>query len=205
MIYTVEEARAAIDAGKLIVVNTDTVLGIIGDGDNKTSVDTLYKLKQRERTKSAVVLLKDAADLSQYAQDIHPYVQTFIERFWPGALTLIVTAKPSKIPKTYLANTSSIGVRVPKAQHLLQLLGTTDKTIISTSANMSGKPPLRTLSEAKAIFGEAVVYWSTEETVVKDTLPSTIVDVRNAQGWTLLREGVITKEVLWNALDKKEK
>jgi len=202
MIYTVEEALASIDAGKLVVVQTDTVLGIIGDGNNETTVAQLYALKHREEEKSFVVFIKEQTDAVRYVSHIPRYADKFMSVFWPGALTLVFDVKemPSQ---PYLSDNASIGLRVPNAKHLLSLLAKTDKTIISTSANLSGQKPLSSLTEAHKVFGDDVVYWDyrIEEQVM--SCPSTVVDARAEAGWQILREGALTKEVLWQALDNE--
>jgi len=204
MIHTVEQAHAAIAAGELVVVQTDTVLGIIGDGSNEAVVRKLYALKKRDKNKAFVVLLHARTSVEKYVESIPAYAKKFMTAFWPGALTLVFLTNASQAQQPYLSNGTSIGLRIPKAAHLLTLLAQTDKTIISTSANMSNEAPLSSLKEAKNVFGDDVVYWGYEQQISTVDAPSTVVDVTNKDGWQILREGMITKEMLWEVLDRKE-
>jgi len=204
MIHTVEQANAAIAAGKLVVVQTDTVLGIIGDGDNEATVRKLYGLKKRARDKSLIVLLPAQASVQKYVKNVPAYAKKFMTAFWPGALTLVFATNETQTQRTYLADETSIGLRVPDAEHLLALLAQTDKTIVSTSANVSNENPLTSLKEAQGVFGTDVVYWDYTMSDASKMQPSTLVDVREQEGWQILRTGSVTKEMLWDVLDLKE-
>lgn len=202
MIQTIEEALEAINAGKIIAVRTDTVFGFIADGTNQNTISHLYEVKKRDLNKGYIVFVASIEQAKMYAKSIPSYAYKLMEAFWPGALTCIFPVKKSKSQAMYLPDGASIGIRIPNELHLLALLEKTDKTIISTSANISGEPTLTSLGQIAKAFGGEVVCWDFQSHTTTNNLASTIIDCQEKDTWRLLREGSIKKEAIWNILDE---
>jgi L-threonylcarbamoyladenylate synthase len=58
--------------GKVILYPTDTIWGIGCDATNTKAVQRIYKLKQRDDSKSMIILLNDAEKLADYVDEVPP-------------------------------------------------------------------------------------------------------------------------------------
>ena len=88
-------ATSAVQSGQLVVIPTDTVYGIGCDAFDADAVHRLLAAKGRGRDVPPPVLIGEMRTLDGIATDIEPYVRDLVERFWPGALTVVVRAQPS--------------------------------------------------------------------------------------------------------------
>ena len=86
----IEQAIAALRAGEVVAIPTDTVYGLAASLDHPLAIERIYEIKGREATKAIPVLVDSAQrlfDLAEVDQDI---VSRVANVFWPGALTLVV-------------------------------------------------------------------------------------------------------------------
>ncbi|MDI9629478.1 MAG: L-threonylcarbamoyladenylate synthase, partial [Acidobacteriota bacterium] len=147
-------AEQALAAGQLIVLPTDTVYGIAADALQADAVQALLDAKRRGRDMPPPVLISEPAMLRALVADVPPEVDALINRFWPGALTLIMKAQASL--RMDLGRTEgTIAVRVPDhadARAVLRRVG----PLAVSSANTSGQPPATTVDEAIAQLGASV-------------------------------------------------
>ncbi|MCC7332909.1 MAG: threonylcarbamoyl-AMP synthase [Flavobacteriales bacterium] len=124
-------------SGGIILYPTDTVWGIGCDATNEEAVKKIYELKQREDSKSMIVLVSSDAMLQKYVVDVPPLAWDIIDLATKP--TTIIYPKARLIAKNAVAIDGSVGIRMVKnnfAHHLIQKF---NKPIISTSANISGK------------------------------------------------------------------
>jgi L-threonylcarbamoyladenylate synthase len=132
----IEKASKVAKNGGIIVYPTDTVYGIGCDPYNKKSVDRIYQIKQRPKTKPFPILAYSLDVVSEIA-DFDNDSKKIASKFWPGPLTLILKLKDEKL-KESLNLHEKIAIRVPNNQCLLNLLKMS-KLLIGTSANLSGE------------------------------------------------------------------
>jgi L-threonylcarbamoyladenylate synthase len=118
---------------------------------------------------------------------------SFMDRFWPGPLTLLLPAKENLSP--YItAGTHSVAVRIPGESFALRLAQYARFPITATSANPSGKPPAQDTGTVVDYFGDTIDL-IIDGGPTKGLLPSTIVDVRG-ENIEIVREGAIKRDVL---------
>src|SRR5512147_1450655 len=79
---------------KLVAFPTDTVYGLGTLAFDGLTALKLYIAKERPPEKAIPILIADNADLAQIAIDIPPIAYRLMERFWPGALTLVLPKEP---------------------------------------------------------------------------------------------------------------
>ncbi|WP_419850720.1 L-threonylcarbamoyladenylate synthase [Candidatus Poriferisocius sp.] len=128
----VEMAAAELQAGRAVIIPTDTVYGLAALPDN---VDLLFELKQRPADKAVAILVARPTDAEELFDPL-PATRRLMEECWPGALTIVQDGR---------------GVRCP--DHLLvQALAAAVGPIATTSANLSGQPTPHTAAEAAASF-----------------------------------------------------
>ena len=134
----VQKAASAISDGAVIVFPTDTVYGLGCNPYNHDAVLSLYEIKKREKTKPFPVIGYSKEELERIAE-FNPLEEKIAEKFWPGAITLILKVKDREIQKS-LSLGEKIAVRVPNNKCTLALLKEC-KLLVGTSANISGARP----------------------------------------------------------------
>ena len=181
--------------GGLVAFPTDTVYGVGTLVFDEQAVESIYAAKERPVEKAIPVLIGDAADLGQVAEEIPLFASRLIERFWPGPLTVLVPKK-SSVPVVVSA-TATVGVRVPDhevARALLRLAG----PMAVTSANISSQPSPSTAEEVHQQLGGRIAL-IIDGGRTPGGVPSTLVDCTGAE-IQILREGPITREQLLNTI-----
>ncbi len=166
---------------------TDTVYGLGTSMGCDAALERVYQVKQRPRSLALPLLLADVSDLTRVAHPVPELAWQLAERFWPGALTLVLP-KAAAVP--YLVSaTSSVAVRLPDHPVPRDLARGLGLPITGTSANLSGLPSPITAQEVVRQLASGV-------DLVIDGGPcqagieSTIVDL-SSDVPLLLREGAI--------------
>ncbi|WP_193017452.1 L-threonylcarbamoyladenylate synthase type 1 TsaC [Proteus sp. FME41] len=143
----------ALQNNKVIAYPTEAVFGIGCDPDSEQAVMALLELKQRSIEKGLILIADNYEQLKPYIDD-SALTQTQRERMfasWPGPVTWVIPAKPTT-PKWLTGKFSSLAVRVTNHSLVKALCLTYGKPLVSTSANLSGLPPCRTVEEVKEQF-----------------------------------------------------
>ncbi|MGB8648072.1 MAG: L-threonylcarbamoyladenylate synthase [Anaerolineae bacterium] len=130
-------AVALLEQGEVIALPTDTVYGVAADGLNPDAIEKLYAVKKRSRDKAIPLLLASAEDLALVVAEAPRGARVLAERFWPGALTLVVRAREN-LPAILRAGGNSVAVRVPDHPTPRALAQTLGRPLAATSANLSG-------------------------------------------------------------------
>jgi len=138
--------------GQLVVFPTDTVYGVGSFAFDAVAVERLFAAKQRPSDKGIPILLADIADLDKVARDIPSVARTYIAKFWPGPLTLVVPRHPS-LPAN-LAPNDSVAVRIPDSDIARAIIRQAGGAVAATSANLSGQSPAQTAVEGMAYLGD---------------------------------------------------
>ena len=175
---------------------TDTLYGLGVDALNVEALQKLKELKGRsaaENKKPISILVADMAMAAEYAE-VTPLAQALAAKFLPGKLTLILKAK-SNLPDELTAGSGTIGIRIPKHMLCLNIVREFGRPVTATSANVAGEEPMRSVPEILAQFGEKanMIGRVIDSGELLESLPSTVVDARNAKP-LLLREGAVSKE-----------
>jgi len=188
-----EAAREAIAAGECIVLPTDTVYGIGANAFSAEAVQRLLDAKGRGRDMPPPVLIAEPGMLDALGVNVSTFARRLADRFWPGALTLVVEMQSSL--RLDLGETGgTIALRVPDHDAARSLLRRTGPLAVS-SANASGHPSATTIDEAIAQLGDSVsVYLDAGPT--PGPVASTIVEFVSDPAGVVLREGVISYETI---------
>lgn len=195
-------ARQALGRGELAVLPTDTVYGVAADAFTPEAVDRLLEAKGRGRQSPPPVLIPDTATLGALAAHVTDPVRTLAEKFWPGALTIVLEANPSL--SWDLGETGgTVALRIPNQPLTLELLRETGPLAVS-SANRTGEPAAKTIDEARGMLGDSIAVYLDAGEVSGDGTASTIVDgtgLTNDGGeLRVLRDGGVSREALAEAL-----
>jgi L-threonylcarbamoyladenylate synthase len=123
----------------LIVYPTETVYGLGADALSEDAVLKVYAAKNRPLSKPISIAVSDMNMLDAVAV-VDDATQTFIERFLPGPVTVILPAK-SCLPEILTGGTGLVGIRWPDHKIALAIIARFDSPITATSANVSGEKP----------------------------------------------------------------
>lgn len=179
-------------AGKVVSFPTDTVpaLAVLPD-----RAELIFAVKKRSSDKPLILMGASSSDLWPYVKGSPEELtiwQKIAQKHWPGALTLVLPAS-SLVPTTMNPNdSSSIGIRVSDRLIARTILAQTGP-LATTSANLSGEPPLETMTQIEAAFPEVLVLDCDrleKEGKIGSGLPSTVAKWTN-HGWQILRQGSI--------------
>ncbi|UQN30219.1 L-threonylcarbamoyladenylate synthase [Brachybacterium kimchii] len=191
-----QAAQDALSDGGLIVLPTDTVYGIGADAFTPDAVQALLDAKDRGRDAPPPVLVGDPAVLLGLAVDVPEYAERLTEAFWPGALTLILTAQPSL--NWDLGETrGTVALRMPDDEVTLELLRRTGPLAVS-SANRHGKPAALSVMDAATQLGDRVEVYLDGGPARLGTA-STIIDT-TVEPAEIVREGALTREQIVEAV-----
>ncbi|MEG2173588.1 MAG: L-threonylcarbamoyladenylate synthase, partial [Desulfovibrionaceae bacterium] len=164
------------------------------------AVTRVYQVKRRNVQLPLPVIVADATQILALAV-WEPLFEALVERFWPGPLTLLLTALPH-VPSMLTGGTGRIAVRIsshPAAHVLSSALG---GALVSSSANISGRPPVTKVNSLDFALLSAVDGMILDGPEPTGNAPSTLVElVKDMPQPTLrvLRPGAITVPQLASA------
>jgi L-threonylcarbamoyladenylate synthase len=176
-------------AGKVVSFPTDTVPAL---GALPKKAGLIFAKKKRQPDKPLILMGACAEDLWNYVRGSAGEFarwREIAERYWGGALTLVLPASEI-VPKEMNPHTpNTIGIRVPDCRIAQEILSQTGP-LATTSANLSGKPPLRTMKAITEEFPDLISLEEEESEVQGSGLPSTVAKW-TGEGWEILRQGSI--------------
>jgi L-threonylcarbamoyladenylate synthase len=152
----VAKAFKILQEGGIILYPTDTIWGIGCDATNTEAVQKIYQLKQRDEAKSMIILLDTENKLESYVSEVNPLAYDLIE-YAENPLTLVMPGAKNISP-ALIATDGSIAIRVTSNQFCQQLIQRLRKPLVSTSANISGKPSPQYFSQIDQEIIDGVDY-----------------------------------------------
>jgi L-threonylcarbamoyladenylate synthase len=184
----ISAAVTTVQASGLVVLPTDTVYGLGTDAFSPDGVAALLAAKGRGRDMPPPVLVGSVRAAAALTDTLGAFGQDLIDEFWPGPLTLVLTA--SSTLKWDLGDTNgTVAVRMPLHPVALELLRRTGPMAVS-SANKTGAPAPTTAAEAEEQLGDSVEVYL-DGGPCADNVPSTIVDLTGGMP-RILRAGAIS-------------
>ena len=185
------EAVAALRAGQLVILPTETVYGLAADAANPVAVAAIFEAKGRPRFNPLIAHVADAAAAEAIAL-FDPAARTLAEAFWPGPLTLVAPVRDrDRVCDLARAGLDSVAVRVPGHRRARAVIADFGGPVVAPSANRSGRPSPTTFADAVEETGSAAA-------AVIDGgdcavgVESTVVSVLDGRV-TLLRPGAVTR------------
>jgi L-threonylcarbamoyladenylate synthase len=183
-------AVAALHAGEVIGLPTETVYGLAADAMNPSAVARIFALKGRPVDHPLIVHIADAAALPRFARDIPDSARQLAAAFWPGPLTLILR-RQANVPDAVTGGQDTVGLRAPAHPLAQQLLRAFGGGLAAPSANRFGRISATRAEHVRDEFGAQVP-------LVLDGGPctvgieSSIIDL-SAQPPRILRPGAISR------------
>ncbi|HVY91878.1 MAG TPA: L-threonylcarbamoyladenylate synthase [Bryobacteraceae bacterium] len=196
-VEALDRAEAAIRLGQVVAIPTDALYALVADPFDLRAVRQVYHAKGRENHRPLPIFVRDTLMVEELVREVTPRFQVLARRFWPGPLTIIMTASPT-LPLRATGNTGRLAVRQSKSRLVDELLTRLDQPLIATSANLSGRPTCTTGIEVFGVMDGRV-------DLVLDAGPSigigaTTLDITEVD-WRLIREGAIPRTEIAECLD----
>ena len=188
----IEAAVEVLERGEVIALPTDTVYGIGAHGFLGAAIAQLYEIKRRDRLKAIALLLAGAEDVQRVAVRVPDIAWRLAERFWPGALTLVLP-RALDVLDVLTGGGDAVAVRVPDHAVALGLIRALGAPLAATSANLSGQPEACTAAEVLSALGERVSF-VLDGGRCPGGVASTVVDV-TVQPPVVRRPGPLAREV----------
>ncbi|NUN64416.1 L-threonylcarbamoyladenylate synthase [Pseudanabaena biceps] len=180
---------AAARSGQLVSFPTDTVPALAVRPDRSGDI---YTLKQRSPNKPLILMASRWQEFLPFLDIEHPALlvwQKVAEQYFAGAVTLVLPAsdRGCKLNQGF----TTLGVRIPDHQTAIAILQQTG-AMLTTSANLSNQPPLRSMGEISDTFPSVMTLGDSGNVheIVGSGAPSTVVEW-TADGWIVRRQGAV--------------
>ncbi|HTN06931.1 L-threonylcarbamoyladenylate synthase [Agriterribacter sp.] len=170
----VDRCLQVVQAGGIILYPTDTVWGLGCDATNPAAVQRIYQIKQREESKSMIVLLTAERDVIKYVTQ--PDLRVFDYLDETTKPTTVIYKGAIGMAPNLMAPDGSIAIRIVKDDFCTHLIKRLRKPLVSTSANISGKPApafFSTIDPAIIAAADYVVQYRQDDT--RAAQPSAVI------------------------------
>ena len=172
-------------AGKIGVMPTDTIYGIVGSALNPKTVEEIYSLRKRETDKPMIVLIFSLDDLKKFDIALTKIQENFLNKIWPNPVSIVLSCTSKKFSYLHRGK-KSLAFRIPKNEILLEILKTVGP-LVAPSANPEGVSVAETVDEAKKYFGNKVAFYIDGERLKSE--PSTVIQLNDNGSYKILRQG----------------
>jgi L-threonylcarbamoyladenylate synthase len=191
--FVLEYSTRLILAGKVVAFPTDTFYCLGADPFNLAAVSEVFRIKRRTADRPLPLLVASLDQAADLTEDPPRLFFKLAEKFWPGALTLVVPAS-RLIPFKVTGNTGRVGLRWPRAPLAVALIAAANRPLTGTSANLTEHPACSTAAQVDLQVGEALPL-ILDGGPAQGELASTVIELRGERG-RIVRHGPITESEL---------
>ena len=177
-----------LEAGRAVILPTETVYGIFAKALDQEAVDYIYELKRRSREKALNLNVANEEGVRIYSKNQPSYLTKLIDSFLPGPLTIILQAN-EKVPDWIHSGMSTVGFRMPAHPKTLESIRKYGP-LVGPSANLSGHASGTKYEAIIKEFDQVIPGF--EDDAFLTGQDSTILDISGAKA-RILRQGSITK------------
>ena len=174
-------------SGKIIAFPTDTVYGVGALLNDLEGINKIYELKHRDNSKPLAILAPSIESILPYIEYPKVEVMELMERYWPGALTIIFN-KNQENKVLFNTEFNTIAFRIPSSNIALSILSKFGP-MATTSVNISGSAPLNSYEEINNYFKDQIDYIISDVESLSG-VSSTIIDATK-NPFVVIREGSI--------------
>ncbi len=206
-----EQIRLVLDylrQGKIIVYPTDTVYGLGCDAGNRQAVEKIIRMKQRNKDKGLIILIKSYCALHDYCR-VWARQEKYIRSRWPATtreahnlreknrkppVTFILPGRNNLAKKVYGPG-GSLAVRLPfnsvslpKKEFLITMLRGVARPLVSTSLNLSGSQARRNVYRLDKYFKKYRPDLVIDAGAIRGLKPSKVIDIRDMDSIKVVRK-----------------
>jgi len=150
------QATRVLRRGGVVLHATEGVWGLACDPFDPLAVAAILHLKGRSIDKGLIVIGADVETFSEELVELSDAQLSELRTSWPGPVTWVLPTK--RFPFWVTGGGSSVAARVPAHDQARALCSAFAGPLVSTSANLSGRPPSRSGLKAVSIFKNDVDY-----------------------------------------------
>ncbi len=173
-----------IKEGKIGVIPTDTIYGLIASAFDERAIERLYIVKKRDTEKPSIILISSIDDLEFFGVKMSLSEKSMVSQLWPGKFSIVFSCTNKKLHYLH-RGTGSLAFRCPDDKKLHRLL-TLCGPLVAPSANPEDLPPATSIEEAKEYFGGSIDFYLSGD--IKENDPSTLVAIKKGE-IVVLRSG----------------
>ncbi len=169
-----EKAVEILKTGGTLLYPTDTIWGLGCDATNPKAVEKIFRLKNREESKSLIILLDDEINLYKYVDNLPEITFDLLKNL--DKPTTIIYSNAKNLASNVVAADGTIGIRVTRDPFCCELVRRFGKPIVSTSANISGDPsPIVFREITKDLISQVSYTVNLYRDQMNSSKPSTII------------------------------
>lgn len=195
-------AMMVILEGGVVAFPTDTVYGLAADALNAEAVRKLYQVKNHDVAhKSLSVLIGSQEELENLVREVPPAIESILEKYWPGALTILFYKHSSVLSS--VTDSNSIAVRIPASPPALRLMQMIKRPLAVINASLDQDPPSVDANQVIDKF-DGKVHCILNAGPCKSAQTSTVLSVIS-EPFEVIRQGAISSDKLRETLGDKLK
>lgn len=188
MDLTIKETDKVVEllkSGKIGVMPTDTIYGIVGSALNPDVVESIYRLRKRTSDKPMIILISGLNDLNHFNILLTKEQKNFLKINWPNPLSVVLPCISAKFAYLHRGK-KSLAFRIPDSDQLLEILKKVGP-LVAPSANSERNKPAETITDAKKYFGNNASFYVDGGRIKSKS--STIIQLYEDGTRIVLREG----------------
>jgi L-threonylcarbamoyladenylate synthase len=189
--------QECVAGGGVAVLPTDTVYGLCCDPDSEQAARRLYELKGRRVARASAIMFFALAPALQALGELPDAERLALQALLPGPVTVLLANRASRFAAACRSDPATLGLRVPRLPDRLAALGAVTGPVMQSSANISGEPDARALTDVtRSLIDRADLVIDGGEL---PGTPSTVVDLRDfdaEERWHVLREGALSRDAV---------
>lgn len=189
---TLERAKEVVMGEGILIYPTDTVYGIGGDALSLKVVERINRIKGISAPKPMSVIMSDMRMIEEFCE-VGLQEEMVLNRYLPGPFTFVLRLH-RPMPVT---DNLKLGVRIPQTPFCHELAAICGRPIVTTSANITGKPPPSSFAEISKEVLQSVDL-AIDEGITRYRRPSEVVDLVDGK---VIRAG--GKEILLSQLPER--
>ncbi len=190
---SIDIAAKLLREGKTVIFPTETVYGLGANAFDESAVKNIFVAKGRPSDNPLIVHISDVKDIEPLVTEIPDILYTLAEKFWPGALTVILP-KSQRIPYITSGGLDTVAIRIPQNEIAREIIKRAGVPIAAPSANLSGSPSPTTFLHCKSdMMGRVDAIINSFDSLVGVESTVLLLDKNEPR---ILRPGGITYEML---------
>ncbi|MCL2108166.1 MAG: L-threonylcarbamoyladenylate synthase [Oscillospiraceae bacterium] len=134
------QAAELLKSGEIVAIPTETVYGLAANALDSAAIHKIFAAKNRPANNPLIVHVSGLAQIRELGLEVPEIAEKLAEKFWPGALTIILRKKYDIIPTEICCGLSTVAVRAPDHPAAIALIEACEFPLAAPSANLSGSP-----------------------------------------------------------------
>ena len=173
------KAVEALKKGEIVLHPTETCYGLAVDPMNEEALKLLYEVKKMDEGKPLSIMVS-SIDMADKFGLFSNYAKIIIDKFWPGPVSIMVMKRQSGLPEFFNPGEKFVSIRYSSDPFSTAMVEELGGPIVTTSANLSGKPPCYSVLNFKKQAGVrryGQIGFVVDDGKIPENPPSTIVKI----------------------------